>query len=191
MLPSPLEAHRIRPAGPPDALCIGVLGIQVFLDTYATEGIRPPIAREVLESLAPEAVAAQMAAPAARFFVAERHGHLVGFAQLSLGAEHALSTCASPAELNRLYVQERFTRLGIGAALLRHAEAEARGAGADALWLTVWAGNTRALGFYPRHGYRDGGPTTFTFQGETHENRWFVKPLLPAEHAPLPTRGAD
>jgi hypothetical protein len=41
----------IRTAANDDALCLGVLGIQVFLDTYATEGIRPSIAREVLAAL--------------------------------------------------------------------------------------------------------------------------------------------
>ena len=31
-----------------DSLCIGVLATQVFLDTYATQGIRPALAREAL-----------------------------------------------------------------------------------------------------------------------------------------------
>ena len=39
----------LRPATADDALCLGVLAMQVFLDTYATEGIRPPIAREALD----------------------------------------------------------------------------------------------------------------------------------------------
>ncbi|MDP9029793.1 MAG: GNAT family N-acetyltransferase, partial [Pseudomonadota bacterium] len=42
MLPDML----IRDARPEDALCVGVLGMQVFLDTYATEGIRDSIAAE-------------------------------------------------------------------------------------------------------------------------------------------------
>ena len=43
---------RLRPARPDDALCLSVLTMQVFLDTYATEGIRPSLAREVLTSYA-------------------------------------------------------------------------------------------------------------------------------------------
>ncbi|MDR6580216.1 hypothetical protein J2X88_005123 [Pseudomonas extremaustralis] len=46
--------YLIRDAIPQDALCIGVLGMQVFLDTYATEGIRTSIATEALQTgLAP------------------------------------------------------------------------------------------------------------------------------------------
>ncbi|HOZ25184.1 MAG TPA: hypothetical protein PLI83_10420, partial [Thermomonas sp.] len=46
--PMPATTPLLRPATPDDALCLGVLGLQVFLDTYATGGIRPTLAREVL-----------------------------------------------------------------------------------------------------------------------------------------------
>ena len=39
-----------------DALCIGLLGMQVFLDTYATEGIREAIAQEALDSFSPQII---------------------------------------------------------------------------------------------------------------------------------------
>ena len=38
----------LRAARAADAPCLGVLATQVFLDTYATGGIRPAVAREVL-----------------------------------------------------------------------------------------------------------------------------------------------
>jgi hypothetical protein len=47
----------IRRAKAADALCIAVLGTQVFLDTYAVDGIRPALAREALETLSPGAMA--------------------------------------------------------------------------------------------------------------------------------------
>ena len=37
-----------RVAAADDALCLGVLSTQVFLDTYAPHGIRAVLAREVL-----------------------------------------------------------------------------------------------------------------------------------------------
>ncbi|MEO8132440.1 MAG: hypothetical protein ABI831_00440 [Betaproteobacteria bacterium] len=47
--PEPGIAFRL--ATDTDALCIGVPATQVFLDTYATDGIRPSLALEVLEQL--------------------------------------------------------------------------------------------------------------------------------------------
>lgn len=43
----------LRPAVAQDALCVSVLGMQVFLDTYATEGIRESIALAAVEMFAP------------------------------------------------------------------------------------------------------------------------------------------
>lgn len=167
----------IRDAIPQDALCIGVLGMQVFLDTYATEGIRSAIAKEALHAFAPESIAQLIAEPGTALIVAEVNNHLVGFAQIQLEAGHAMIDAANVAELQRLYIQERFTGRGIGNQLLHAAEQRAASAGAALLWATVWAGNARALGFYPRRGYAVLGAPTYTFQGETHENRLFGKAL--------------
>jgi GNAT superfamily N-acetyltransferase len=154
-----------------DALCIGVLAIQVFLDTYATQGVRPSIAREVLEQFTTEAVSAQLDRADTTFVVAEAAGHMLGFAQLTAGAGHPRVTSARAAELGRLYVQPRFAGIGIGRMLLRRAESLAAEQGAQVLWLKTWSENHRARVFYARQGYEDVGDTTYEFQGEQYENR--------------------
>jgi GNAT superfamily N-acetyltransferase len=164
-----------RPAVPADALCLGVLATQVFLDTYATQGIRPALARDVLANCSVDAVGALLADPGATILVAERELHLVGFAQIAHGVAHAMLDDTPAAELRRLYMQERFTGRGIGRDLLRHAEKAAAARGADTLWLTAWTGNPRALAFYPRRGYEDVGGTVHSFEGEDHPNRLFAK----------------
>ena len=172
-----MSAITLRPATFDDALCIGVLGMQVFLDTYATQGIRRSIANEVLQAFAPDAITALMAEPGTALVVAESNQHLVGFAQIKLNAGHPMIEMPDIAELQRLYIQERFTGLGIGYQLLQAAEQYAAQEGASMLWATVWVDNERALGFYPRRGYVVLGAPTYTFQGETHGNRLFGKRL--------------
>lgn len=168
---------RFRVAVPADGLCIAVLATQVFLDTYATQGIRPSIAAEVLEQLSTSAIAAEMSLPASSFLLAELAGHLIGFAQWSHGSTHELVQSDTCVELNRLYVQERFCGKGIGKALLLQAQDMAAARGASALWLTAWVGNQRALAFYAACGYQDLGATLYVFQHEQHENRVFAKAL--------------
>jgi diamine N-acetyltransferase len=166
-----------RAGTPADALCVGVLATQVFLDTYATDGIRPDLAREVLAGCSPEACAARLADRQVSFVLAETPGHLVGFAEI----HHASACPAEPkadAELVRLYVQQPFQRQGIGAALLRLAEQRAHAAGAGALWLSAWCGNARALAFYPALGYKDVGATEYVIEGRAYPNRLFLKSPL-------------
>ena len=177
------QGVRLRPAQPEDALCLSVLAMQVFLDTYATQGIRPEIAREVLSGYSQATFTAAMDDPKSRLCVAERSGHLVGFAQVTLGATHELAPAGQQAELLRLYVQEPFTSKQVGTQLLIRAEQLAMEGGASVLWLTPWVHNDRALAFYLRRGYEDFGLTHFVFEGESHENRVHAKHLRAASAA--------
>ena len=160
-----------------DALSLRVLAMQVYLDTYARNGIRPSIAQDVLDTFTHDNIVTWLSEARSSISVAERAGHLVGFAHVILGSPCALAPGGSQAELLRLYVQEPFTARGVGSALLRAAEALALSGGADALWLTPWAGNERALRFYDKHGYTDHGQTWYEIEGELIENRVYAKPL--------------
>jgi GNAT superfamily N-acetyltransferase len=167
-----------RTAGATDALCLSVLATQVFLDTYAIQGIRPAIAREVRQYLSEEAFAEILAQPRHSVLLAEIEGHLIGFAQLTHGQTHErLPPETRATELNRLYVQRPFHGQGIGKELLARSETLARSEGADLLWLTAWTGNAPALRFYESQGYQDVGASVYTFENDTYEMRLLLKPL--------------
>src|ERR1700710_2855937 len=74
----PSDAPTYRPAAPSDALCRSVLATQVFLDTYATQGIRPAIAREIRQCLSEQAFAEILEQPRGAILLAEIAGHRVG-----------------------------------------------------------------------------------------------------------------
>ena len=171
----------LRAAVDTDALCIGVLGTQVFLDTYAPDGVRASLAREALTHLSPAAISVLLSAPGSRFIVAERDGRMVAFAQLTMDSIQEQVPLRPAAELNRLYVQERFTGRGVGTALLARAETMAATEGANTLWLTAWVGNHRALAYYARRDYKDFGATLYEFENEQYENRIFAKSLRATE----------
>ncbi|MFZ6722138.1 GNAT family N-acetyltransferase [Undibacterium sp. Ji49W] len=168
---------QFRPATQDDALCLSVLAMQVFLDTYATTGIRPAIAKEVLHAFSVSAFTDLLARDGTFTHVAERDGNLLAFSQIGLETRQELVGATHPAELDRLYVQEPFTHMGLGSQLLRVAEATAVQHGADVMWLTPWVHNVRALQFYARLGYVDVGGTSFFMEGEAHENRVLCKRL--------------
>lgn len=176
----PRGAVELRSARPEDALCLSVLAIQVFLDTYATDGIRPSLAREVLSSYSQAIFNEAIADSQTRLVVAQRAGHLVGFAQVTLLACHQLAPSGVQAELLRLYVQEPLTGIRVGTRPLAEAERLAALTGSTVIWLSPWAQNHRALAFYARRGYQDFGLTHFTFEAESYENRVLAKLLRPA-----------
>ncbi len=173
-----LSRLTIRPAQADDSLCLSVLAMQVFLDTYAINGIRPAIAREVLGSYSIAVFDQLLADPRNGVEIAEHEGQLIGFSHTRFGAAQALLPHVEQTELYRLYVQEPFTGRGVGRALLQSAEARAGARGAALLWLTPWVHNHRARGFYAAQGYEDWGVDWFCFEGESHENRVVAKALV-------------
>lgn len=177
-MPSSPPSFRVRPAIAADAPALAALSIQVWLATYATEGVSDLLARYVLEQFTPAAFTGWMDDAGTGLIVAEADGHLLGYARLGFDAPQPppLSSVAGT-ELCTLYVQEPFTRSGVGSALLDEACATARErTGSDAMWLTVNARNERACGFYRKHGFVRRGTTWFVLGEGRHENLVLARP---------------
>lgn len=168
---------RYRPAGAEDAITISALSVEVFLSTYATEGVRPDLAAEVFSIYAADRFAARLAEASRWFLLAEHDSGLLGFAEVLLDAQTSPVEGVSGAELVRLYVQPQAQGLGIGKHLLQGAERAATERRLPQLWLTAWDGNHRAHAFYEALGYNDVGATTYAIQGQVYGNRVFAKSL--------------
>lgn len=159
----------IRPGLLSDAENICALTIQVWLHTYATEGISSTISRYVLSEFTVEHFETLLSDTSTNVFVAEIDQMLVGYAVVSFDR-----TCPEPtqskAELATLYVQAPFLSKGVGTSLLMQTEAWTKERGAGPLWLTVNAKNQRAIGFYQQRGYTKIGVSFFKLGLEKHEN---------------------
>jgi ribosomal protein S18 acetylase RimI-like enzyme len=167
----------LRAANSDDALCLSVLATQVFLDTYAFKGITQAVANEVRRAFNTETFVKILNADSIFITLAVREDALVGFAQTTVGTNQALAPTGLQAELDRLYVQEPYTHLGIGSRLLIDQETLAAERGAEVLWLSPWVGNDRALRFYAKHQYQDYGLVYFYMDEHEIENRVYAKRL--------------
>jgi ribosomal protein S18 acetylase RimI-like enzyme len=169
-------AITCRRATAADASVLSALATQVFLDTYATRGISPELAREAVTVYAPAVFTQRLRGASVDLWLATSGGYAVGFVDVAFD-----TTCPVPgvmgAEVFRLYVQRPFLRQGVGRSLLAAAEALAPGRGAGDVWLTAWVGNARALAFYRAQGYRDVGTTEYVIEGTGYENRVLCKRL--------------
>ena len=146
-----------------------MLATQVWLHTYATDGVTDEISAYVLSEFTVERFLASLGEPATSLLVADHDGCLVGLAVVRFGAP-CPSGARSTVELQTLYVQEHFIGQGIGRSLLQAAETEARERSASSLWLTVNARNSRAIAFYADQGYAKIGTTHFVLGDARHEN---------------------
>jgi diamine N-acetyltransferase len=162
-----------RQANLADAERLSVLASQVWLHTYATDGISPVIARYVLDEFSVSKFATTLTQENSTVLVAEVDANIVGYGLVNVGS--ACPAGDSSVEVASLYVQEHFARQGIGSALLRECQQLAlQHTGSSAFWLTVNAENFPAIAFYSKHGLVKTGTAYFELGGEKHENHVMV-----------------
>jgi diamine N-acetyltransferase len=163
----------IRKGLPADAEKLAALAIQVWLHTYAKEGISSTISGYVLSEFTAEKFSALLTSTSATIFVAEVNTNIVGYALIDVAVSCPEPT-TSNVQLATLYVQEHFVGNGVGSALLAIAEALAVRQTNKPLWLTVNAKNNRAIAFYAKYGYTKIGITQFRLGNKDHENHVLV-----------------
>lgn len=157
-----------------DAENLAALATQVFLHTYATEGISSPISSYVLSEFSVAKFLSLLTdTSTTTVVVAEVNANLVGYALVNYRSP-CPNQASFTAELATLYVQEHFTGKHVGSALLANVEASAIERTRSPLWLSVNANNKRALAFYAFHGYCKIGVCQFKLGNECHENHVLV-----------------
>jgi GNAT superfamily N-acetyltransferase len=155
----------IRPAVEADAAALAELGRQTFIDTFVGGfGIPYPaddLAVFLDASFSPGAIRTKLKEPGGAWWVAERDGELLAFANAGPNTLPHPDARASHAELRRLYVSQAAQGLGLGTKLLKIAldwmEANSDGP----LWIGVWSGNQKALKLYAAYGFEKAGEYQF------------------------------
>lgn len=151
----------IRPARPDDAEPLSVLGRRTFIDTFV-DGFGIPYPPADLDhyldhAFGPGAMTTRLQEPGAAWWVAERDGELLAFANAGPAGLPHPDARPSHMELRRLYVSKDAQGLGLGTKLLTLSldwmEAHTDGP----LWIGVWSGNAKALRLYAAYGFEKAG----------------------------------
>lgn len=77
-----------------------------------------------------------------------------GFSKLVLNAAHENIREGNCAKLDRIYLLPEYFDKKLGVALLNHNVEFAREYGQSGIWLVTWVGNTRAIQFYSKAGFK-------------------------------------
>jgi GNAT superfamily N-acetyltransferase len=154
---------NIRTAVPADAAVLADLASTTFHDTFATTNNPVDMALHLARAYGVAQQTAELQDPSTVTLLVEKEGQAIAYAQLR---GHHIPECVTgpaPIELWRFYVARGFHGQGIAQALMERVKDEARGRGAQTLWLGVWEHNARARSFYAKCGFADAGKHVFLF----------------------------
>ncbi|MRI34028.1 N-acetyltransferase [Endozoicomonas sp. OPT23] len=164
----------IRKATKEDAANIAALSIQVWLHTYATDGVRDKISNYVLKAFSVEAIEDNIASENEHYFLFTDGEHLLGYTLLNSSVDLS-SSDVDLVEMSRLYVQEHHHGKGIGSQLINKAMEWCSENNKAGLWLTVYHKNLRAIRFYQHHGFVHDSDTWFELDDERHVNHIYER----------------
>lgn len=165
-----------RKARPEDATKLSILYKQVYIQTYAVDGVSDEFANFTLRQFAVKRIENAIIENPYAIIVAEHKGNLVGVAEIELSKPCPIGGVVA-AELNKLYILDWFCGIGIGHELLALAETTVRQKGGNQMWLWVLETNRRAVNFYMRHDYQWIGNASFEMEVNVYENKVMLKDL--------------
>ena len=151
----------IRPGRVDDADALAAVGRTTFVETFI-DGFGIPYPAEDLESYLDESFSAattrdRLLDGAQAWWVGERKGELVGFANAGPNTLPHPEGRPSHAELRRLYVAKHAQGIGLGRRLLEIALDWMSAHTDGPLWIGVWSGNLRAQKLYAAYGFEKAG----------------------------------
>lgn len=120
----------------------------VHLNAYIAAELTPDRFRELIAN------------PKSVVLLAEIGQDIVGFTALVHHCGNAKIRARSPAELRKLYIDPIYHGAGVSDALMREVLRETSH-DCDAVWLSVYSGNPRAIAFYTHWGFHIAGEQDF------------------------------
>ena len=167
----------IRKAKPTDAKNLAVLKQQVWVSTYATEGLIDEISAYVIAEYSLEKVEKWIADQNKWIFIVTLNEGVVGCAEISLLPQSPIDKVEPCPEISSLYILEKFQGKGIGKQLLTACVKKTELLGYNKAWLSVYHKNEKAMKFYKQQGWGCIGEIDFQLDKNKYKNYVMLKNL--------------
>lgn len=171
---------QIRQAVPEDLNALRDLSIRSFVNAYAAHNTAEDMEQYLREHFNEEVLAAELHDPRYVYFLAVGSGRMLGYIKLDR-ADVKKNFATRAIEIARLYTDPDWVSKGIGRRIVEAAVEFAHSENYNAIWLSAWQKNFRAVNFYQREGFRIEGLTRFVLGKDVQDDFVMVKKINPME----------
>jgi ribosomal protein S18 acetylase RimI-like enzyme len=174
-----MQSINIRRCAPGDEVALSIVGQASFLDTFAGILSGKDILGHCVRQHSSEKYSAWLQDKGSAVWIAEVEPGQAPVGYLVLTKPDLPLSDISPddAEVKRVYLLSRFRGAGLGRRLMLEAETHARTQRVHRLLLGVYSGNSAAISFYERLGYKRVGERSFGVGDNTYHDFILAMPL--------------
>jgi ribosomal protein S18 acetylase RimI-like enzyme len=152
---------------------LAALAERTFRAAFGSFNTRENIDAHCANAYSEAIQASEIVNPEIETIVCDDGVELVGYAQLRWGTAPPCVLAMRPAEIQRIYVNQRWHGKGIAQVLMSQMLTAAMRGSADQIWLGVWENNPRAMAFYQKYGFSKVGQHVFQL-GDDPQHDWIL-----------------
>ncbi|MBC7788550.1 MAG: GNAT family N-acetyltransferase [Anaerolineae bacterium] len=168
---------RLRRAEPADAADVAAFAARTFAEAFGADNHPADMAAHLAGAYGVAQQTRELTDPEYITVLVQNDSGLLAYAQLRQHEPPPNVMERASVELRRFYVDSGWHGRGIAQRLMMHVFETARELGGDAIWLSVWERNPRAIAFYVKCGFRDVGVTDFYVGSDRQTDRVMLAEL--------------
>lgn len=160
-----------------DLTALKALSIKTFTDTFAKDNTPEDLKEYLNQAYTEEKLISELQNKQSEFYFIYSDDRLAGYLKLNVNDAQTEIIEEGALEIERIYIDSDFKRLGLGKMLYNKATERAKELNKTAIWLGVWEKNFSAMKFYHKMGFTQVGEHSF-YMGEDEQTDLIMKKEL-------------
>ncbi|OTN87815.1 hypothetical protein A5819_000263 [Enterococcus sp. 7E2_DIV0204] len=160
-----------------DLVALQTLSIKTFTDTFAKDNTPEDLKDYLDQAYTEKKLTSELQNKQSEFYFIYSDDQLAGYLKLNVNDAQTETIEENALEIERIYIDSDFKRLGLGKMLYSKAIERAKALNKTAIWLGVWERNFSAMKFYHKMGFTLVGEHSF-YMGEDEQTDLIMKKKL-------------
>ncbi len=160
-----------------DLVALQALSIKTFTDTFAKDNTPEDLKDYLDQAYTEEKLTSELQNKQSEFYFIYSDDQLAGYLKLNVNDAQTETIEEDGLEIERIYIDSDFKRLGLGKMLYNKAIERAKALNKTTIWLGVWEHNFSAMKFYHKMGFTQVGEHSF-YMGEDEQTDLIMKKKL-------------
>ncbi|WNF24882.1 GNAT family N-acetyltransferase [Mesobacillus jeotgali] len=144
------------------------ISIGTFDETFRAQNSPENMSAYLEKAFNLEQLESELSYPSSQFFLVYYDDEVAGYLKLNTNDAQSEEMGNDALEIERIYVKNKFQKLGLGKYLFNMAMEIAMDSGKKKIWLGVWEKNENAIAFYKKLGFVQTGEHSF-FMGDEEQ----------------------